>query len=255
MTARWLGPVLALALIAPALADAADFGKLQKRLEPHYRAYRPDGTGPFPAVMMVSGCSGFTPSVAPTSYTAVAERLKGEGFLVIFVDYLAARGLSRCFEQGRYRVDFDDIAQDVLASAAYLRVRPDVKAADITVIGWSWGGGGVLEALRAVGEPVPFRAAVAFYPACEGVRPWKAAIPVLMLLGALDDVAPARTCQSLARKLPATSPVEVRVYEEAHHGFDASELSGVVRHPAGTMGYNEVAARAAWGEVEKILGR
>src|SRR5712691_3890387 len=84
--------------LLPVFATVADLDKLQKRLEPHYRAYRPDGDGPFPAVMMISGCSGFTPSVAPTSYTAVAERLKGEGSLVIFVDYLAARGLGRCFE-------------------------------------------------------------------------------------------------------------------------------------------------------------
>jgi len=205
--------------------------------------------------MMIAGCSGFTPSVAPTSYTAVAERLKGEGSLVIFVDYLAARGLGRCFEQGRYRVDLDDIAQDIVASAAYLRARPDVKSADITAIGWSYGGGGVLEALRAVSDTAPFRAGVAFYPVCEGVRPWKAPIPVVMLLGALDDVAPARSCQSLVRKLPAASPVSVHIYDGARHGFDASELVGVVRHPAGTMAYNEAAATAAWGEVRKLLGR
>jgi len=126
------------------------------------------------------------------------------------------------------------------------RLRPSVSCL---------GGGGVLEALRAVSDTAPFRAGVAFYPVCEGVRPWKAPIPVVMLLGALDDVAPARSCQSLVRKLPAASPVSVHIYDGARHGFDASELVGVVRHPAGTMAYNEAAATAAWGEVRKLLGR
>lgn len=246
--------LLVAAALAALPAEAADLTKLQKGLEPYYRLQRPDGPGPFSAVMMVSGCSGFTPDIAPTSYTRVADRLKQQGFVVIFVDYLGARRLARCTDRGQVLVNHDEIGQEILASATYLRTLPFVKATDITVIGWSWGGAGVIEALREMkpGEP-PVRAAVAYYPPCERSRPWKVAVPVLLLLGALDDVAPPGPCQALAKKLPAGTSVTVKLYPDARHGFDAEELPAQMARGSGTLGHNAAAAAAAWEEVQKLI--
>ena len=243
-------------LLLATLSEAADLAKIQKQLEPYYNTYRPDGSGPFPAVMMVSGCSGFRPSIAPTGYTRRAEALKAQGFLVIFVDYLARRRLGRCFENGRYIVDTDDVAEDILASGAHLRSLSYVNVDQITAMGWSYGGGGVLAALGRIrpADAAPFQRAVAFYPVCRDIRPWKAPVPVLMLLGALDDVAPADACQSLVKKVPAGTPVDVHIYPEARHAFDTPELPPVMKDAINrTLGYNEAAATAAWDETYKFL--
>lgn len=53
-------------------------------------------------------------------------------------------------------------------------------------------------------------AAATFYPACAPtgaldpkpmrVGPWKAKVPVLVLLGALDDITPPETCQEVSKR-------------------------------------------------------
>lgn len=236
---------------------AIDPVALQKRLEPHYRTVRPDGRGPFPAVMFVSGCGGFATTVAPAHYVRTAERLKGEGYVVIFVDYLSARRLqSAC----RGEVRFDEIGQDILASASYLRSLAFVKGSEISVIGWSWGGGGVLASLSEIraDQPAPFRVAVVYYPVCRDIPAWKTKIPVLMLLGALDDVTPPQLCEDLVKRVPKGHPVEVRLYPEARHAFDASEVPPIRDMPGlpgRTLGYNPKAAAAAWEEVQAFLKR
>ena len=40
-----------------------------------YRMFRPDGPGPHPAVVFVSGCSGFKPMFAPNAYVHPTEQL------------------------------------------------------------------------------------------------------------------------------------------------------------------------------------
>ena len=53
-----------------------------------YRMFRPDGPGPHPAVVFVSGCSGFAPAIAPGSYERTAEHFRRQGYVVVFADYL-----------------------------------------------------------------------------------------------------------------------------------------------------------------------
>jgi dienelactone hydrolase len=53
---------------------------------------RPQGPGPHPALLFVSGCSGFAPEVAPEHFPREAQTFAAQGFAVVFVDYLGARG-------------------------------------------------------------------------------------------------------------------------------------------------------------------
>lgn len=235
---------------------AMDLATLQKRLEPHYRIQRPEGTGPFPAVLMVSGCGGFASSIAPTHYVQMAERFKKQGHVVVFVDYLAAHGVGNAC---RGEMSQQEVGQYVLAAASYVRTLPFVKASEIRVIGWSLGGGGVLASVTAVqeGQSPPFRAVAAYYPHCSGLQPWKIKIPTIILLGALDDVTPPDICQGLLRNVPQGSHLEVHLYPNARHGFDAAELPPVMawRGTDRTVGYNPRAAAAAWEEIRRLLTR
>ena len=91
-----------------------------------------------------------------------------------------------------------EIAQDILAAAATLRGAEYVRRSGIRAIGESLGGGDVLAALGTVraGAAAPFARAIVYYPVCVGIVPWRALTPVLMLLGALDDITPPAMCRT-----------------------------------------------------------
>ena len=216
-----------------------------------YRTFRPDGDGPFPAIVFVSGCSGFAPSVAPNSYTSAAERFRKDGFLVIFVDYLGARGLKAC---SITTIPHEEAARDIAAAVASLRAQPSVRADAITVIGWSYGGGVVMAALAALpaGQPSAFRT-VLFYPDCRGRKPWTTAADVLVLLGGKDDVAPPALCREALAKSAAPERIDQKMYAPALHAFDADELPAQTRYPFGIIGYHKESATVAWAEIDRFL--
>ena len=226
-----------------------------RRLEPHFATRRPSGAGPFPAVMLVPGCGGFPSSDAAGHYAWMAERLRDDGNVVIHVDYVAARGIRRGCEGAP--VGTIEIAQDVIAAAAWLRESGSVRSGAISALGESLGGGGILAALSlaSAGAPAPFDRAAVYFPVCVGIRPWRTPTPILMLLGALDEVTPPGTCRDLISRLGHPESVTVDVYPEAHHAFN-NPARPVERLPDGrTIGYRPQAAAAAWAEVERFLRR
>ncbi|HYE90648.1 MAG TPA: dienelactone hydrolase family protein [Terriglobales bacterium] len=234
--------VVALALvllISPGARAAADGP---------YEVVRPDGPGPHPAALLVPGCSGFASPRARPFYDDVAARLRARGHVVVFVDYLRPRGLTSCVETAA-----PIVAQELLAAARWLRTQPSVDPRRITAIGWSFGGGSTLFALgmHAAGE-LPFSRAIVYYPLCASV-PWRANIPVLMLLAGDDDVTAPEPCEAAARAMGRASPVKVVRYAGALHGFDMSTLPARMPYYAGTMGHHPDAAAAAWREVEAFL--
>ncbi len=218
--------------------------------ETTYRTFQPGGPGRHPAAVFLSGCSGLAPSVAPTFYERTAERLRARGYLVVFADYLGRRGLSSCATGG---VSYADAADDLVAAAAWLRARPDVDPSRIVAFGWSYGGAGALTALAKHPGGPGFSRAVVYYPVCRGVAPWKAATPVLMLLGGDDDVAPPALCEGLVKARPAPAAVRIVVYPGARHGFDVPELPSRMKYGFGTLGHDPAAAAAAWREVERFV--
>jgi dienelactone hydrolase len=214
-----------------------------------YKSFAPAGSGPFPAVVFVSGCSGFKPFGNVNMYDEKAEQLRREGYLVIFVDYLGRRGLANCAG----KTIFDDAGKDVLEAARWLRSQPNVDRARINVIGWSYGGGVVLAALRQLAATESaFHRAVLLYPDCRPLQSIKARVPVLALFAGQDDVAPVAKCAPLATALPAGTFRHV-TYESARHGFDARGLPAKTQYAYGTIGYDAQADRAAWAEISAFL--
>jgi dienelactone hydrolase len=218
---------------------------------PDYRTFQPHGTGPHPAVVFASGCSGFAPSVAPKAYERAAEQLRGQGYLVLFADYLARRGLNSCITG---RMSLSDAGKDVVAAATWLKSQPSVDPARISAIGWSYGGGAVLAALAEHSQDqLSFSRAVVYYPVCRGIRPLKSATPVLMLLAGADDMAPGEACEEAVRNSATPNAVKIILYSGAHHAFDVSELPAQMTYRFGTIGYHPKAAAAAQLELERFL--
>jgi dienelactone hydrolase len=176
------------------------------------------------------------------------EELRGQGYAVVAVDFVAARGLSTmCGKVAQY---FEEMsARHMRDTLAFLKTQPFVNQAAIGAVGWSTGGGLIIQALRAESS---LQASVMLYPICRGLKPWRGSAPALMLLGSLDDVNPPNYCHDLARDVRAG--LEVKTYEGARHSFDDSSLKSVVPF-LGTMtaGYHREAATQAWAEIKQFL--
>ncbi|MGH7306267.1 MAG: dienelactone hydrolase family protein [Candidatus Rokuibacteriota bacterium] len=217
-----------------------------------YRVFRPDGGGPYPAIAFVSGCSGFTPVGARTFYERMAEKLREQGYVVLFVDYVGRRGLQNCARAPM--VTEGEAANDLVTAVSWLRSQESVDKTRISALGWSYGGGAVLVALADyTEEQLGLSRAIVYYPICRAVRPWRAATPVLMLLAGDDEVAPSRACRAAVEKSATPGIVKTVTYHGALHAFDVAEIPEGTRGPGGAMGYNAQAAVAAWEEVQRFL--
>jgi dienelactone hydrolase len=207
----------------------------------------PSGAAPHPAVLLVPGCSGFAAVNGVNLYDERADELRAAGYAVVFVDYL-----------GRFdncgHVSHAQVGEDILEAVTWTRAQAGVDQGRISVIGWSYGGGGVLAALRAMplGSPV-FAKAVMYYPDCRGEKPWSAAgVSALMLMGAIDDVARPALCEAVAKGAPPNTLRSIS-YPDARHSFDVRSLPERAEYPFGTVGYNAEAAKASWATVLDFL--
>jgi dienelactone hydrolase len=200
----------------------------------------------FAAALMVAG--GFVKfyQVFPQAGHRRGE-LQAAGYLVVFVDYLGR--FSSCGH-----VSHAQVGEDILEAVTWTRAQAGVDPGRISVIGWSYGGGGVLAALRAMPSGPPlFAKAVMYYPDCRGETPWPAAgVSALMLLGASDEVARPAVCDPVVDGAPPNTLRAVS-YPNALHAFDMRGLPERTKYPFGTIGYNAEAANASWATVLDFL--
>jgi len=188
--------------------------------------FRPAGAGPFPAVVMLHGCSGmFTASGYPTaSYRYWAELLAQNGYVAVLTDSFNPRGhWSICDLQKRPILESRERAEDAYATREWLAAQPYVHPGRIGLIGWSNGGTGTLYSMRASQAYRGFRAAVSFYPGCRTLsrKPYEPYAPLLILTGEADDWTPAAPCVEMTKNAKETgAPMEIVVYPGAHHAFD-----------------------------------
>jgi dienelactone hydrolase len=194
--------------------------------------YRPAGKGPFPALVLMHGCSGMYASNGNVtrSYLHWLEVLAGNGFVAALVDSFNPRGYSRiCELQKRPIRESRERVQDAYAALQWLEKQEYVSKGRIGLLGWSNGGTGTLYAMRSTQPLRGFRAAVAFYPGCRTLSrsktPYAPYAPTLILTGEADDWTPAEYCVALARiAKKQDAPLEIVVYPGAHHAFDRLNL-------------------------------
>lgn len=243
---------------------------------------KPDGPGPFPAVVMLHDCSGLGPrsSGAPRRW---ARELVAQGYVVAIPDSFSTRGLPGgvCTETSPARLEvvpFRRVA-DAYDALDYLRSLPYVDASRIGVMGGSHGGSSTLAAIATHARDTPriaerkrhgFAAAIALYPGCRFRQPlvaenFSSPVPLLILAGELDDWTPASQCVNLVETAKRNgSPAAIKVYPGAHHGFDNA---GPVRFVAernnanapGGKGATTGGNREAWADsreqVRAFFGR
>lgn len=89
----------------------------------------------FPAVLFVPGCLGFDSGNGPKTFADMAGSWRTKGYVVVYVDYLKARGQKECDGDSP-----SDVAKDILAVTSYLQAQSFIKSSEITAIGWSLDG-------------------------------------------------------------------------------------------------------------------
>lgn len=218
---------------------------------------KPEGQGPFAAVVMLHDCSGLghTSSGAPARW---ARLLVEHGYAVVLPDSFSTRGFPGgvCTDSSPARANVGprQRARDAYAALAYLRTLPFVDSDRVGLMGGSHGGISVLVAMLASGAPedkrLRFAAAVALYPACArpdgrsiGGGVYRALAPLRILIGEADDWTPAEPCRRLADAAQkAGYPVTIKVYPGAYHAFDSDNPP---RYVAARVNANSPTGRGA----------
>jgi len=225
---------------APPLAGAAAVGPLTGYLS------APAGAGPFPAVALIHSCLGL-----PENRAAFAATLASRGYVALYVDEFAPRGLTETCS-----VDFPVGPADAAAAFAYLARQPFVDAKRIAVVGFSQGG----DVALAVAASPPFgvspRAAAAFYPPCANRQGEALRLPTLIVIGAADSVTPAADCRAfVAAQPPGAAVARLVVLPVAGHLFDDPASAGGRDVLGMHFAYDRAAAIRAEQELRRFLAK
>lgn len=219
--------------------------------------YRPKGTGPSPAVVLLHTCGGLGQHVFDW-----ASRLTSAGYVSVVIDSFTPRGAG--YVCGNWAVTADQVADDALAALAHLRSLPFVDGKRVAVMGFSYGAmAGLKLASRSYvsqrGMP-GFQSVVAFYPYCsERYFYDDISTPTLILIGDADDETPALMCTDKAKVLQGKGqPVFFKVYPGTTHAFDTFRTQPFVNTYGGRSHiyrYDPVATADAEKEAKAFLVR
>lgn len=199
-----------------------------------------------------------------------AGALNSAGFATLEIDMWAARSTSRG-AAGRPRSPMETLP-DAFGALKFLGEQPEIDAARVGILGFSWGG--VVTLLSATkgradplrGDLAGFAAHVAHYPVCYAYAadPRMAltdltGAPILIQTGDTDTYDHPDAGEKLAAALAAQGAAPVRniTYAGAGHGFDRDLPAQTINDPfahngAGgpvLMEFNKPAAEAARAEV------
>ncbi|HVZ45510.1 MAG TPA: dienelactone hydrolase family protein [Ramlibacter sp.] len=207
---------------------------------PKLALYKPDGVGPFPALVLMHQCGGLRARNGWQNRSILdwAQRGVAKGYVVLVVDSLGPRNVWSVCERAEGFVNFPRGAKDAYQAARYLAGLSYVDASRIAIAGFSWGAMVTLltthEAWqRTFGDSVRFAAAVAFYPGCAG-SPTQTdmflgddiATPLLVLMGAQDNETPPSACTERLESLKSGGlPVDWHVYPNVGHCWDCENLN------------------------------
>jgi len=204
--------------------------------------FKPDGDGPFPALVLLHSCGGIREDMR--TWAKAALKL---GYVVVVPDSMRGAKMN-CFPP--LPVNNGRRVKDALDAAAHVGRQPFVDPARIYALGFSQGthvaellaAPALAAALSAPGAP-RFAATAGLYGACgrDPVPPTLPAQveylqpdidrPLLLLLAEGDNETPASFCLGRLPKLKESGrPVEWHVYpDNVTHCWDCSTLNGQVK--------------------------
>ncbi len=241
--------------LLPRYAEAQQISFTDPRITPEYvdhdspggtsgrmRGYlvKPEGTGPFPAVLVIHENRGLTPHIED-----VARRMAVEGFLALAPDGLspvggypgnddAGKELQRSLDRGK-------LFTDLLNSARFLKAHP-LSTGRLGATGFCFGGGVVNQLAVQMGADL--HAAVPFYGAAPATEDVPRISAPLMVHFASDDPRINAMRPAFEAALQAHGKTHVmHEYPDTRHGF----------HNNSTPRYSADAAALAWSRTVEFF--
>lgn len=229
---------------APDLALPTEPTDIAGVSEPRLALYKPEGAGPFPALVLMHQCGGLGRPNGPWKNLSMLEWARvavRRGYVVLQLDALNPRDVASVCMGPKNDVFPSRGMRDALLAAAHLRSLPYVDPKRVAYAGFSWGGGVGLgvssdKSTDVLKVPQRFNAVAAVYPPCvyypkngapyTPIQP-KVDMPLLVLLGGRDNETPPADCNRLLAPLKeAGEKVEWHLYPDATHCWDCKNLHG-----------------------------
>ncbi len=212
---------------------------------------KPEGEGPFPAVVLMHGCNGLWRPWGDLW----AGRLVRWGYVAVQVDSFGPRAYPDGICDSPLVVASLTRAADAHAAKDHLEGLPFVDGSRIAVMGMSHGGSATLSAVEntylvELPRPDPFRVAIAFYPWCDQ-QLYRLDAPLLVLIGEADDWTYAFKCERMVLIGPTGHSVTLKVYPGATHTFDVDRPDR--EYLGHTIRFHPSAARDAEARVRSFL--
>jgi dienelactone hydrolase len=187
---------------------------------------KPEGDGPFPAIVYLHGCGGLSKSTRDD----IAGLMTGWGYVTLAVDSFTTR---------RLKHSCDNLMSaregDALAALRHLSAQSFVDPQRIAAMGSSQGASVALQMVStrpnffAIPDDLKFKAVVAYYPLCSDATE-QVTRPTLILIGDRDDWTPAADCERwMTRRAGKGAAVKLVVYPGAYHGFDDPDWADGLR--------------------------
>ncbi len=177
----------------------------------------PQGTGPFPALVIVHEWNGLVDRVRE-----LADDLAAEGYVTLAVDLFDARTGSNPEENmalvGEVRGNQEKMIANMNAAVAYLRARPDVTGR-VGAMGWCFGGG-IAMTYGLDGDE--HEATAIFYGALVDDPARLASLnhEVYGTFARLDQGPSPESVESFEAALGAAGiENDLHIYDEVNHGF------------------------------------
>ena len=194
---------------------------------------KPQGEGPFPAVVLMHGCGGLQKNTSEqTTWRAMsdhADLLNENGYVTLILDSFSPRGVESCGGDFNNSMRlFPLLVKDSEPAFDYLVSLSFVDEARIGYAGFSLGGVAALHVAsnhrqnaRNPRVDRDYAASVAYYPHCgewEKIYDFANGRPLTILIGADDTWTPTPLCRALADHW--ADDVDIEIYSNAYHGFD-----------------------------------
>ena len=219
-----------------------------EKLERYLDLKKPEGEGPFPAVILAAECFGFRSAYTVQHYDDVQQKLVDEGYVVVKAQINRARWEYACDDGGYTR---NAGARDIRIIAEYLREQDFVLPKRIAAWGWEFGGNLALLS-GSLEITAPLHAVIAYYPTCRSLWEWQPLVPMLVIAGDSDNYAPLTKCQEVFNEHPEF--VYVQILRNSHFFFDVEILmQQPVLYYRGHVAHNPRSTETAWKEVLHFL--
>ena len=219
------------------------YAEVENEIVYGYFAYPSDMVEPLPAIIMIHEWWGLNDNVR-----AMAERLAGEGYIVLAIDMFGGEKASSPEAARQLMLQVVENPQSASANIeqAYAFVNDIAGAPRIASLGWCFGGGWSLN--TAVLFPKDLDAAVIYYGQVtsdeEKLRPINA--PILGFFGDADRAISLESVESFKQSLERLRMShEIHIYPGAGHAF---------ANPTGNA-YKPEFAEDAWQKTLSFLQR